>query len=80
MITARFLPPTTGRPTAPAATAAAAAPPPPPPPFSNRTSGSSPTTSSCSILSRYQMGNTIGEGSFGIVYRAMDKKSGALVR
>ena len=33
-----------------------------------------------SILDRYQMGDKIGEGSFGIVYSAINKKSGALVR
>jgi hypothetical protein len=33
-----------------------------------------------SILDRYEMGDKIGEGSFGIVYRATHKKSGALVR
>ena len=33
-----------------------------------------------SIQDRYQMGNQIGQGSFGVVYVATDKKSGALVR
>lgn len=32
-----------------------------------------------SISDRYIMGDKIGEGSFGIVYRATNKKSGALV-
>ena len=33
-----------------------------------------------SILDRYHMGDKIGEGSFGIVYKATHKKTGALVR
>jgi serine/threonine protein kinase len=33
-----------------------------------------------SLLERYQMGDIIGEGSFGIVYIATNKKSGAVVR
>jgi hypothetical protein len=54
----------------------------PPMPSSSSSSRSRMLGSSMkdSILDRYEMGDKIGEGSFGIVYRATHKKSGALVR
>ena len=65
MITARFQPPHGGIPAAAAS-----------PSSSKRHGDGKPN----SILDRYQMGNKIGEGSFGVVYQAINKKSGALVR
>lgn len=73
MIEARYLPSIAGIP-------ASAAIAPAPPPFATRRSNTESGSTSNSIMDRYQMGDKIGEGSFGIVYRATHKKSGALVR